>query len=163
MNLNHRKAFLPLFSLIYKQITHTKKLCMDLTSVTLVFDFFPIISLIQWNSRIKWFYSPRLQKETIYLWEIWPRKHVIFQKISFLTVAAWCNLTIIQSLSERKGEGAEMSVMLRINHILVQISATATMNTSTEDDCSLSVAGHEDEGLMSQHLRGEVSYIVALS
>lgn len=56
-----------------------------------------------------------------------------------------------------------MSVMLRINHILVQISATATMNTSTEDDCSLSVAGPEDEGLMSQHLRGEVSYIVALS
>lgn len=56
-----------------------------------------------------------------------------------------------------------MSVILGINHTLTQISAMATMNISTEDDCSLSVAGHEDEGLLSQHLRGGVGYIVALS
>lgn len=83
--------------------------------------------------------------------------------ISENTLPHCCCLVQPNNLSERKEEGAEMSVMLRISCTLVQISAIATMNTSTEDDCSLSVAGHEDEGLLSQHLRGEVSYIVALS
>lgn len=59
------KPFSPCFHWSISKSHTQKKLCMDLTSVTLVFDFFPIISLIQWNSRIKWFYSPRLQKETI--------------------------------------------------------------------------------------------------
>lgn len=136
---------------------------MDLTSVMLVFEFFHILSLIQWNSKIKQVYSLRLQRETLLslrnmTTETW--------HISENTLPHCCCLVLPsnhpESFREKRGRSRDVCDTWNKPSISTN-QCNATMNTSTEDDCSQSVAGHEDEGLLSQHLRGGFSCIAALS